>query len=126
MVVSGAAVQRPRRDAGHDEPVAGVLELQPAVDAAGVVGQPVPGGRQAVDLDVVAVPAVEDVGAGPAQQDVVALAAEQNVGSGAADQDVVAGAAVGGEVGRVGQQPRCLDDVLAVERVDRQTVVGGL
>ena len=48
---------------------------------------------EAVDHDVRAWAAVEDVGAGAADQDVVAVAAEEGVRAGAADEDVVAVAA---------------------------------
>ena len=79
-----------------------------------------------LDLDVVAVAAVEDVVAAAAEQHVVAGAAEQHVVAGAADEDVVAVAAVGGELDAAGRQARGLDHVVAGQRVDRQPVVGGL
>src|SRR5688500_11936899 len=67
-------------------------------------------------------PAVEEVGAGAADQDVLALAAEQRVVALAADEDVVARAAVRGEQDGAGLQAPRDDDVPAPERLDGQLV----
>ena len=83
------------------------------------------GGVGAVDLDVVAVAAVEDVGAGPAEQHVVTRAAEDGVVAGAADQHVVTGAAAQREQRRIGGNAGRVDDVVAGERVDGDPIVPG-
>ncbi len=83
-------------------------------------------GGDELDLDVVAVAAVDDVGAAAAEEHVVAGAAQQHVVAVAADEDVVALAAVGGELDRPCLQAGGLDHVVAAEGVDRQPVVGGL
>ena len=54
-------------------------------------------GGSAVDLDVVAVAAVQDIGAGSAEQHIVTRATEDGVVAGTADQHVVTGAAAQGE-----------------------------
>ena len=79
-----------------------------------------------LDLDVVAVAAVDDVGAAATEEHVVAGAAHEHVVAVAADEDVVALAAVGGELDRPCRQAGGLDDVVAGEGVDREPVVGGL
>ena len=67
----------------------------------------------ALDDDIVAWAAVEDVEPAAAEQHVVAGAAEQSVVAFAADQDVVAVAAIGGELDAARREPRRLDDVVA-------------
>src|SRR6266511_1288936 len=81
--------------------------------------------RPLLDDDVVAGAAVEDVLAVAADQHVVAVAATESVVAGAADQDVVAVAAVGGELNGVCPEPLRCDDVVAVEPIDGEPVVGG-
>ena len=72
-------------------------------------------GHEALDLDVVAVAAVEDVVAAAADQHVVAGAADQDVVAVAADQDVVAVAAVEREADRARTDSGRLDHVVARE-----------
>ena len=76
----------------------------------------------AVDEGVVAGTAVERVDAGATEEHVVAFAAADRVVAVAADQDVVADAAVDGERHGPGRDPRCVDDIVAVERRDREPV----
>ena len=105
-----------------------------ALDDTGVRGQPLVVGRvgrahtvsaDALDLDVVAVAAVEDIRAQPAEEHVVAGAAEEDVVAVAADQHIVALAAVGGEQDHAGREAGSVDDVVAGQGVDGQPVVGG-
>src|SRR5262249_31032960 len=74
---------------------------------------------------VVAGPAVEDVLARSANEHIVAGLAVERVVAVAAEEDVVAVAAVGGELDRARRKAAGLDDVVAIESVDREAIVGG-
>ena len=81
--------------------------------------------RPAVDLDVVAVTAVDHVGAGSAEQHVVTGAAGDGVVARATDQHVVAGPTVQCELRRAGRDCRGIDDVVTGQRVDGHPVIAG-
>jgi hypothetical protein len=78
-----------------------------------------------LDQDVVAGPSVEDVLPRPADQDVVAGAAKEGVVARAANQHVVAVTTVLRELDRPGRDGRSSYDVVAGQRVDCQSIVGG-
>src|SRR5215208_5148912 len=75
--------------------------------------------------DVVAGAAVEHVDPATTDQHVIACITSQDVVAGTADQDVVAVAAVGGEQ-QVSSQSRRFDDIVAGERIDHDSVIGGI
>src|SRR5215217_585248 len=75
--------------------------------------------------DVVAGAAVEHVDPATTDQHVIACITSQDVVAGTADQDVVAVAAVGGEQ-QVSRQSRRFDDIVAGERIDHDSVIGGI
>ena len=81
-------------------------------------------GDETLELDIVAVAAVEDVVAATADQYVVARAAEQDVVALAADQHVVAVAAVEREADHARADSGRLDDVVARKALNDDAVVG--
>src|SRR4051794_4885135 len=80
--------------------------------------------ESALEDDVVARTAVEHVERRAADEDVVAGLTEQRVRAGAADEDVGTVAAVLRQRERAGLQGAGVDDVVAREAVDVQSVVG--
>src|SRR4051794_28700276 len=76
-----------------------------------------PRAGKALDHDIVAGSAVENVLPAAAEQNVVAVAAGQGVVAEPADQDVIAVAAIAGDL-EAGGKTRCVDDIVAAEAVD--------
>ena len=115
---SGLALRRVRIGQRH---LAVTLTCRDEAGRHGLVEQHRGRERPALDDDIVAGAAVQDVQSAATDQHVVTRTARQRVVAGAADQDVVAVAAIGDELDAA-VQAGGRDDVVAIEAVDDDPV----